>query len=621
MNLDFEGRSRRADLYLRSKYPYLTTRLFKIKTHEFQIYIGDDVINFDDIKSKFNNEIKPLTTPVFLVNKLPATYERELEIIVDEEIPSGFEGIPYTVNQLKIHIASSHPEIDFVNAYDDHEKKLLIIEIDDGCKKEAIQKLKESIDKLKSPLTSEIRLVNSDSPTLTVENDVLQLLPSRNFKKTSCDFIEKDERLWFENVEGIYEGKYTKGDLYFVEEGKTSCLVNTSLFKSANLRNHLLLYDVIYCVLPPVTDMDNLLAEQRMSKDEMIELAGRGRLKFLNMMPETRLDFGFLNEVYQENNSAVVSRRALSALCAIDLVELNKSYFLSDAEFCRLLPALLKVLNDLFGADINTLNNLLLWPKMALRSSLDPLNLAGPHGIPNYGVNKPIVESLFARHDKKNEMAFEFTVHSSQIHLAHALNATYFPFFTDDNTYSDHPYTVMMGQLLNFYKTMDYQSLADALNPELITQIQNPHLSLISTFEVNDYIPITEFEEVISSSVIRKGMTSLFGELNELDIDSRNQRIDDYNSDVEKTLKKKKVIKNSLDLTGDVMGVFGLSLPFMGTAGKALSRGAKVAKKNSKTVREIYEFIEDKTQKNNEQERHSNILSKINRVARLKRKY
>ena len=95
------------------------------------------------------------------------------------------------------------------------------------------------------------------------------------------------------------------------------------------------------------------------------------------------------------------------------------------------------------GKDIRTISNFLLWPKQALRRSLDSLNQAGPMGASRYGVNNPIIDSLPA--ENKENIEFEFIVNSDQIHLSHALDATYFPFFIDGDKYSDHPYALMMG--------------------------------------------------------------------------------------------------------------------------------------------------------------------------------
>ena len=400
----------------------------------------------------------------------------------------------------------------------------------------------------------------------------------------------------------------------FFDPSKTACLVNFSKFQNANLRNHLLLYDVVYCVLPLAQEMSSFLVDQKISRDEILRLVKRGRLKILNMQPENRLDYGFINEAFQENPSAVVSRRALSALCAIDLVEMNQSYALSDPEIDRYIYPVLQELSKFTGKDIVTISDFLLWPKQALRRSLDILNQAGPMGISNYGVNIPIINSLPKKN--KEEIEFEFIVNSDQIHLSHALNATYFPFFVDGSKYSDQPYALMMGEALNFFRNSSCQNISNLIDVDNISSVRNPSLGLISTFDINDYIPVLEFEEEISSRVVRNSMNSLFSELNLLNSEERRQRISDYNIDVDKALRNKKVSKHALDLGEDALG---LVVPFWGTGKKLLKGGTKLARDLFPAINNISEFIEDKATRVSGKNREISVLTKVNRVAKLKR--
>jgi hypothetical protein len=362
--------------------------------------------------------------------------------------------------------------------------------------------------------------------------------------------------------------------------------------------------------------MSNFLVNQKISKDEILRLVKRGRLKILNMQPESRLDYGFINEAFQENPSAVVSRRALSALCAIDLVEMNQSYALSDPELDKYIFPLVQEVSKLTGKDIGTISNFLLWPKQALRRSLDSLNQAGPMGISRYGINNPIIDSLPAKN--KEKIQFEFIVNSDQIHLSHALDATYFPFFVDGEKYSDHPYALMMGEMLNFFKKSSCQNISKLVDIENIKSAQNPSLGLISAFDINDYIPVLEFEEEISSSVVRNGMNSLFSELNLLDSEGRSQRISEYNIEVDKALRNKNVSKHALDLGEDTLGLF---VPFWTTGKKLVKGGTKMAMDKFPAIQNISEFIEDKTSKESGKNRNITVLTQVNRVAKLKREF
>ena len=457
MILNYDGWCRRIDLHFRAQFPYLNTRLFKINDYEYQLYLVDPVNNFTEISNIFDREVKFLTAPINLVVEIPETYKIELEKITDDRIPSKFEGCPLTNAQIYNHILSIHSNVRVSKIEEDHDNRLIIVEISGNCNSDVFKSVEETVAGLKGPYDYKVVSGGGLPLNFKISDEVFNIAPSQTKKGLNCDFIERDERIWYENIENIYNGSYQKSDLYFFDPKKTACLVNFSRFQNANLRNHLLLYDVIYCVLPLVEEMSKFLKDQKISTEEILSLVKRGRLKILNIQPESRLDYGFINEAFQENPSSVVSRRALSALCAIDLVEMNESYILSDPELDKYIYPLIQEVSRLTHRDVYTTSSLLLWPKQALRRSLDSLNQVGPMGIARYGVNNPIIDSLPVKNKEKFE--FEFSVHSDQIHLSHALDATYFPFFIDGEEYSDHPYVLMMGEMLNFFKNSSYKNI------------------------------------------------------------------------------------------------------------------------------------------------------------------
>jgi len=263
---------------------------------------------------------------------------------------------------------------------------------------------------------------------------------------------------------------------------------------------------------------------------------------------------------------------------------------------------------------MSTVGNFLLWPKQALRASLDALNEAGPMGIARYGINVPIIESLPTKN--KDKLEFEFVVNSNQIHLAHALDATYFPFFIEGKKYSDHPYALIMGEYLNFFKSTSHENFGQLLNINELKSNKNPSINLISTFDINDFIPISDFENDISSRVLRSGVNSLFSELSLLDDNERNQRISTYNTEVEKVLKNKNIYQHALDLSEDSAGTF---IPFLSTGKKIIKASTRKAMDKFPAIQKLSEYIEDKTSTKDMNKKNVSILSQINRVARLKR--
>lgn len=615
--LNYDGWCRRIDLNFRAQFPYLTTRIFKKGNFEYQIYIECEVDNFDSLEKTFNHKIKYVTAPIRLVNKIPDGYELEIDGISDKGIPSNFEGIPFTLNQTLIHISSVHSDVIFNGISEDHENKKINVEVCESTDSNTINAIQKTAEALKCPYSFNIVTGGSLNQKIKVPDEVFNIAPSKSREVLSCEFLVRDEALWYDNVDKIYDGAYKKSDLYFIDQTKTSCLVNFLKFQNANIRNHLLLYDVVYCVLPFASDMSEFLDTQKITRNEILELVKRGRLKIINTQPEVRLDYGFINEAYSENPSAVISRRALAALAAIDLVELNESYIFSDPELDKYIYPLLKEISELTHTSVKAISNYLLWPKHALRNSLDTLNQSGPMGIARYGVNKPIMDS-WPKNKDKEKYEFEFLVNSDQIHLAHALDATYFPFYIDGEKYTDHPYALMMGGLLNFYKSASYETLNQAFDLNEMKKINNPSLSLISTFDINDYIPITSFEEEVSSSVVRKGMSSLFSELSLLDESNRNERISEYNAEIDKTLRNKSVSKHALDLGEDAIG---MAIPFLATGKKLITKGTQAAMKRFPAIQSASELIEDKALGRNEKARKISLLSRVNRVARLKRNF
>ena len=613
MILTYESQCRRIDLYFRAKYPYLNTMIYKINDYEYNIWVMDEIDNFAAISKDFKGNIRYVTVPIELVEEEPCIYEKEINGISDDKIPSNFEGFPFSLNGLFNHISCIHPDLDVSKIDDDNKNNACEVVLTGTVALDKKVRLQRTLDQLKAPYSFVVSDGGKEKEIITLADEVINLVPAKFKNRLNCHFVERDEELWFDNVESIYNGSFNKDDLYFFDPGKTCCLVNFSVFINANLRNHLLLYDVIYCILPLAQNMEFFLSDQKITKKEILYLLESGRLKILNLQPESRLDYGFLNEAFQTNETSVVSRRALSALCAMDLVEINKSYIFNDYELKGHLLPLLTAFSRIMNKPMEIIANFFLWPKYALRSGFKILNDSGPMGIPGYGVNQTIIEGIPLQ--SKSEIEFDFSINSSPVHLAHALDATYFPFFEKDGNYTDEPYARIMGKLLNFYKSYNYMCLNELNDLEISRENGNPSIQLISIFDLDDYIPIEDFEKEISSSVIREGMESLFAELSALDEHNRDLRILEYNKAVTKKLKKKGLFAHTLNLGEDLAGIF---IPLLGTGKKLFEWGIAKSMDKFPAIQEVSEYIEDKTLPKEEKKRNISLLTQINRVAKLK---
>lgn len=612
MSIDYEGWCRRIDLDFRSRYPYLTTTIYKIEENRFLIKVEQDTDNKYDIANIFNDSIRYLTAPVHLTWETPNKYESKIKNISDNQIPSNFEGLPFTIEQIYNHLACAFPDLKVSSIKNDFDRNISMVTIKGTPPPDQVQALAKKLKLLKPLMEFEVAIGGVSESKSGPIGEVFLIGPSSAAKAMNCDFLERDEKLWFEKIEDIYEGKYKKNDLYFIDSKKTSCLANFSKFKNCNLRSLILLYDIVYCILPLREDMASFLKEQRISKSDILHLVSKGRIKILNLQPESRLDYGFINEAFQENNNAVVSRRALAALCAIDLVSINTSYILSDPAIDHLIYPFITEISKTTGQDANQMADYLLWPKQALRSSFITLNESGPMGIARYGVNKPISNRLPS--ELKEKLEFEFIVSSDQIHLAHALDATYFPFHTEGAGYTDHPFALAMGNTLNLYKNSTYKTLQDFSTLTTTKEQGNPTLDLISTFQVNDFISIQEYEKEISSTVLRQGMASLFSELSSLSTEERSLRVTQYNKDLAAALSTKKKTKHVLDLGIDTAGC---AIPFLSTIIKYGDVAKDKIIEKMPVMKQIAEHIQSKSLPKSNDKRNISILSQVNRVAKL----
>ena len=628
--LRYDAWCRRMDLKFRARYPHLNTKIFEIDDSHYEIFVVEDVGNFSDIAQIFDRGIRYLTAPVKLVNSEPSMYQCQLQSIPDTNIPYNFEGIAVTLNDIYNHLASIHRNVKISQINEDHNQRTINVKVVGKLSPLLSRELRETLHQLGLPYAFMVddgwyETAESNSRTgsdVIPQDEVLNILSSRSRSDLNCPFLERDEELWFDNINQIYDGSVSKSDLYFIESDKTSCFVDFSVFPNINLRNHILLYDIVYCALPLADRMSEFFAIQKLDENDVLALIERGRLKVVNLQPESRLDYGFLNEIFQTNSLSVISRRALSVLCAVNLVEINRSYVFSDTD---LQPNLFQVVRDiaeLIHKDENLVANYLLWPRRALRDSLDILNRTGPMGIPAFGVNQTINDSL--KHIQmpqkdRGALQFEFDMHSTNIHLAHALDATYFPFVSPKEKYSDHPYTSMMGNLLDAYKLLTLENITDTnkRNP-LITG--NPSLNMVSIFEMNEYLPILEFEECVSSVVIRGEVRSLLSELSQLPETQRNQRIEQYNMEIEKLVRSKGVRKCLLDL--GIIFMSGRSIPLLVLLLPSLLRSGK---RKYAGVEALFEWMESKRMSlldkvdSTREMRKVSVLSQINRVARLRK--
>ena len=166
-----------------------------------------------------------------------------------------------------------------------------------------------------------------------------------------------------------------------------------------------------------------------------------------------------------------------------------------------------------------------------------------------------------------------------------------------------------MSNILNSFKQLN-------LNSSNVIKT-NKSMELLSIFEINDFIPLEEFEQSSSNAFIRKGMNSLFYDLCNMQNNEKIEIIKKYNSDVNKMIKTKSLQSKGLDLISETASNF---IPGISAIIKLLKSGNKIFKNKSSKYNELSELIEYKILHNNrdKNKEYISLLSQINRVARLK---
>lgn len=624
MAYNFNGQCRRIDLYLRAEFPYLRTTIYRVAQHEYQIYIGS-VNNFNHISEYFNNQIRFMGVHIYLVKDKPLEFNEVIKPIMDNEISQNFEGLPFTNPNLCKHIESKYADVDLCGIKENHNEQVLFVEVEKTITQERLKFIEDDLNKIKISYRFVVSYAKNSSKKIKDElkvnkfdNPILTIYPSKSYKSLNAPYIERDEKLWFENIDKAFNNSFKKEDLDFINN-KTKCLVNLSIFENVNLRNLLLMYDVIYCILPLKEDMNTMLQSQKLSHDDLLYMVQKGRIVFVNLQPEDRLEIGFLNEAFQQNSNSVIGRRALSLLTVIDLVELNNNYIFNDDIFQNDMLSFLGILENHMNLSKEQISKFLYWPKYALRKSFDGLHNHGILSMSSFGVNS-FVEDIIINNKEKDAIEFAFSMTSPQIHLAHALDATYFPFFDRKTNYSDSPYSQIMSNSLNFFKHANIKTLNELKKLNTNKLKGNPSIDLINTFEVNDYIDIKDFLPETDNAVIRNGMNTLFSELSLLDEKEREKEISMYNKEVSLLLTEQRMRKEELDLGVEVVSAAADAI-FVRQILKFIGYGKKKVNNRFPKFKDKIDELENKirTSQFSEKERNISYLSKINRVARLRR--
>lgn len=622
------GPIRRADLNLRAEYPEFKTSIYRIDTHNFLIHIENLKDDFAEVNKQFEEKIKPLLTRVKLTIKKPKDYLQIVPNMLDTEISKGLEGISMTKSDWLKLLHIKFPTINFYKITDDAgiiNIHIANYQIKEGNKSRYIypdkfskESLAKFIENHKSSMTFNIIEDNFDevptfNPGYQEDGETFVYIKGAD-KKTP--YTQRDEALWFDNVDSIFEGNFKKKDLFFFDEEEYSCYVDFSVFPNIDLRYHLLLYQLIYITPPLEKNIDEWLKTFDVSRNEFIELIARRRIKLILTQLDERYDVRFLQEVHEIMPDSVISRRGISCLQQCDIVEISDNYLFNDFECIQELKTLSDIVSKTTKVDPKLIYNMLSWPIKARRESFEILQRGSVMSASVYGVNK-IIENPSGKNISEGA-GLLMNLYSPSIHLAHALNATYFPFQNEDG-HTDEKYADMLGKMLNFFKYSTLDGLKTFVDVESLVNKGNKYISPINLVKVDSFNSILEFEEIMNKEIVFPNSKRLIETLSSLTPDEQIQKVAYYNNEVSRYLKRKENYSKTFDLSAegikDIIGIF-TGIP-TGLISSVAKMGSSKIFKDFSPFKAITNKIEQ-AMDNDVDTNNIHFLSKINRAVKLR---
>lgn len=631
----------RADLYLRTEFPHFVTEIFKIEDYRYVIFVHNYQDDFDKLSKQFNHSIKPIGTPVTLSIIPPVKYEKKITPIQDSEIASSFAGLPLNARDLKNLLIIKFPNIEIRHlegVSSDNKIKVFTDPISDDIQR---QSLLDFLHELESYYPFELiedkeahhsialkeeqrKKIDSSNPNIAklddlYNNPVMNLFPTK-LNRHKVEFEEKDETYWFEHVHEIFEGNINKSDVIGYDLLDNCCYLDYAGFKNVNIRNGIILFDCVFVELPLHQGITYFCEDQKVTRDELMFLCKTGKLVFILTQPYFRYDFEFINEIYQVNPKAILSRRALSSLILCDLVELNNNFLLNRLDIYDSIYELSLVFSEVLNIDFNSVYNLLTWPRKALRQSFECMIFGSTKRVASFGVNN--VFSYLTEKLGRKDIEFEFVMNAEKVHISSALNSFYFPVFNDE-LYSNRASTSLMGNMMNLFKNSTEERLASYIHHHNGRQEVSPILPAVDLIEVNEFISVTQIDEISKHFYSGSNFKSIISYLSKLTQEDRDIKVSEYNRLIQAEIIKNKKTSAAIDFgLSASLDTAGLFVPFLGTGLKFVDIAArKFNLKNTKYLEKVRRALSVINHEKIDDRKIVSFLAQISPVARIKRDY
>ncbi len=615
-----DGVVKRADLKLREIFLGLKTNIYEIKEYHHEIVLENFTERFLEIEDYFNNQIRPIAYMIKIKLEKPLNYVKHIRSIDFNNIAYNHEGIFLNYEMFNSLIVSRFPEVNILKCSVEHSNGVIsIIEVDENTNNTYIHSIKEFIMDMKVGIT--------DVKVVKIKSNGKPLFYTPNVELACTDkkylFSKRDSEFWFSKVEGIYTGDFTRNDLFFYDAGKSKCYLDFSVWDNIfiNLRSNMLLYDTTYISFPLENNIYKFMEKQNLTKSDLISMVEQNKLVVLLPNTESRYDDEILNELYKHNNNSVISKRGINALIAMYLCEMEKNFISS---FGNSVEILFQIYNDLKLSKDNNKNMFaewLVWPLKAKLASYELLNSYSTLKIPTLGANK-LFDYINAEDENSKKISFELTVNASNIHIATALKATYFPFNQrnkDSSIYSDQGVASILGNVLNLYNysTKDEQQQLNRYSELMIRDV-----NAIRMIDVDNTVKISKFLDKSAKYNTPKTLKHILCDLEKMKDIERKTRISDFNNVIaelgeEKQSLNEKALHYILSGSGILPGI-GTITTIFSLVKDLIGEINKIQEVKRKNLIKKVANIETGGKSDNNFVEEVYILDKLSRIAKLR---
>ena len=633
------------DLNLKINFPLIKTEIFLLENDRITIKPNFNPFNnFNDFIDYFNNKIKIAGSDTELIEDTPQNYIRKIKSIEKGNFYQK-DALFYNDSCFYEMILQRFPNINYKTITNEPNGNIIniVFGVKDIVDKENLKKeIEKFIDSFNhSNIEYEVSLISEIKQNLIKEpikqkniikspSDIDKFYSYQTTSKLTgneLNYIKNDDLYFYENIEKIYNGKIAKDEVckhFGLDDKKSKILVDCSVFNSLDLRYLLAMYEEIYLILP--LNEQNFTQDfydyNRTSKDDLLKMIKKGRIKFVIAQPEIRLDSKLLSEAYEINKNSIISRRALQILTASYLVDLNENYLFYQKPFQD--SQIFKEIDKLYSASYKDPKNYMLknilyfkeFPRKMLFTHLSKSHYNGntylsiSDGImnnlktlQNYSENNKIINDEFFK-----KIEFELMFNEYLPNIALVLGAFVSPRISSDSKYQTSVIDNLLCNYLSCYeqlniKNFDFEGTRESVQGNLYNpKIDNSKLPNLATIPIFTKIneprspTLSEFDNHLPKNEVEP-LNKLLIELIELPEEERKHRINIYNNKMndimninEKSHIVSMIIKFSLSIitpNSFMPLVMSTAVPLLGKSlqskeGKLLAKVSKCIELSSK---------------------------------------